>query len=240
MSIETIPFERLAIAAIPVAALVLLLFYWSLSWKNALYALSRMLVQLLLIGYALSFLFLSDSSLLVLGVLMVMLVASAWISLRTVPTERGRLFGQALLSIGLMGGLTLALVTQGVLQLDPWYDPQRMIPIAGMIFSNALNAVSLAAERMGAERERGCGARKARGIALNASLIPMTNALFAVGLVALPGMMTGQILSGVSPLIAVRYQIMVMLMTYAAAGLSAAFFLYRVWPARASDAEDRP
>ena len=56
-------------------------------------------------------------------------------------------------------------------------------------------------------------------------MIPATNALFAVGLVSIPGLMTGQILAGVSPLIAVRYQILVMLMVYAAAGMSAAAFL---------------
>jgi putative ABC transport system permease protein len=60
---------------------------------------------------------------------------------------------------------------------------------------------------------------------MQASLIPMINSLFAVGLVSLPGMMTGQILSGVSPLIAAKYQIVVMLMLFGVSGLSAAMFL---------------
>ena len=59
---------------------------------------------------------------------------------------------------------------------------------------------------------------------MTTGMIPVINSLFAVGLVALPGMMTGQILSGVSPLIAVRYQIMVMCMMFGGAGLSAAVF----------------
>jgi len=67
--------------------------------------------------------------------------------------------------------------------------------------------------------------KKARSIALQASLIPITNSLLAVGLVSLPGMMTGQILSGISPLIAARYQIMVMCMIFGSAGISAAMFL---------------
>ena len=66
---------------------------------------------------------------------------------------------------------------------------------------------------------------KARNIAFRASLIPITNSLFAVGLVSIPGMMTGQILSGISPLIAARYQIMVMCMVFGAAGISSACFL---------------
>jgi putative ABC transport system permease protein len=50
-------------------------------------------------------------------------------------------------------------------------------------------------------------------------MIPQVNGFLAVGLVSLPGMMTGQILSGVSPLIAVRYQVMVMAMVFATAGI---------------------
>ncbi len=94
-----------------------------------------------------------------------------------------------------------------------------------MIFANAMNSVSLAAERLEAELERETAYDQARNIAFRASLIPITNSLFAVGLVALPGMMTGQILSGVSPLIAARYQIMVMCMVFGSAGISSALFL---------------
>ncbi|MFW5447223.1 MAG: ABC transporter permease, partial [Methylophagaceae bacterium] len=66
---------------------------------------------------------------------------------------------------------------------------------------------------------------KARTIAFNAAFIPVVNSLFAVGLVALPGMMTGQILSGVSPVVAAHYQIVVMCMIFGSAGLSTAYFL---------------
>ena len=65
----------------------------------------------------------------------------------------------------------------------------------------------------------------ARNRAFTAALIPITNTLFAVGLVSLPGMMTGQILSGVSPLLAVRYQIIVMCMVFGSAGISSACYL---------------
>ncbi len=109
--------------------------------------------------------------------------------------------------------------------LHPWYLPRYLIPLAGMIFANAMNSVSLAAERFEAEIKRDVDYDQARSIALRASLIPIINSLFAVGLVSLPGMMTGQILSGISPLIAVRYQIMVMCMIFGAAGISSACFL---------------
>ena len=119
----------------------------------------------------------------------------------------------------------LILVTQFVLSLNPWFLPSYMIPLAGMIFANSMNSVSLAGERLNAELKRGMGFDAARNQALQAALIPITNSLFAVGLVSLPGMMTGQILSGISPLIAARYQIMVMCMIFGSAGLSAAIFM---------------
>ncbi len=100
-----------------------------------------------------------------------------------------------------------------------------MIPLAGMAFANAMNSVSLASERLQAEIDNGNSGIKARNTAFQASLIPTINSLFAVGLVSLPGMMTGQILSGVSPLIAVRYQIMVMCMLFAVSGIASATFL---------------
>ena len=106
-----------------------------------------------------------------------------------------------------------------------------MVPLAGITFANSMNSVSLAAERLHAEMARGEDYLTARKIALNAALIPITNALFAVGLVSLPGMMTGQILSGISPLIAVRYQIMVMCMLFGSAVISAALFVALVKPA---------
>ena len=97
-----------------------------------------------------------------------------------------------------------------------------------MIFASSMNGVSLAGERLIAELNRDRSYTEARGISLRAALIPITNSLFAVGLVSLPGMMTGQILSGISPLIAVRYQIMVMCMIFSAVGLSSFLFLLTV------------
>ena len=116
-------------------------------------------------------------------------------------------------------------MTQAVLNLHPWYLPSYVIPLAGMIFANSMNSISLAGERLQAELARDISYKKGRTIALKAALIPITNSLLAVGLVSLPGMMTGQILSGVSPLIAARYQIMVMCMIFGAAGLSTVCFL---------------
>ncbi|MFC1664246.1 ABC transporter permease [Pseudomonadota bacterium] len=224
-SVQTIELSSLAIAFVPVFLVVFIIYKWTLDYRSPLLAVSRMLVQLLIIGYFLAYLFESDSALLVVAVLMIMVLASSWIALRTVAQYRKRLFLKALVSIGIGGGSQLVLITAGVLKLDPWYLPQYVIPLAGMIFANSMNSVSLCAERLGAELGHEHDYVKARSTSFRASLIPMINSLFAVGLVSLPGMMTGQILSGISPLIAARYQIMVMCMLFASAGFSSACFL---------------
>ena len=226
----TIPLVNLSIAFIPALVVVFVLFKWSLGASNAMYGLVRMLGQLLLVGYFLAYIFESDSAWIVLGILSVMVFASSWIALGTIKDKRLVLYKQTLVAITLGGGIIFIIITQGVLQIDKWYSPQYTIPLAGMIFANSMNCVSLAVERLAAEIDRGVVYIEARRIALQASLIPVTNSLFAVGLVALPGMMTGQILSGVSPLIASRYQIMVMCMIFAAAGISTVIFLVLARP----------
>jgi UDP-glucose/iron transport system permease protein len=224
-SILLIPPQNLALAFIPVAAVVFILFKWDLNYKNIVYAVSRMLGQLLIIGYFLAYIFQSENILIIMLVLTIMVFSSSWIALRTVKTKRKALLLRTFTSIIIGGGITLIIITQGVLNLNPWYLPHYLIPLAGMIFANAMNSVSLAAERFYAEFERGQQFDEAKKIALSASLIPIVNSLFAVGLVSLPGMMTGQILSGISLFVAVRYQIMVMCMIFSSAGISTFIFL---------------
>jgi len=229
-TISTIPLFNLALSSIPALITVYIIFKWSLNASNAVYAIARMLVQLLLIGYLLAYIFESDSALIVLAILAVMVFFSSWIALGTVKVDRLHIYKHAFIAIATGGGLTLILVTNGVLELNPWYLAHTMVPIAGMIFANAMNSVSLAAERLSSELSRGVDYDSAKNIALQSSMIPVINSLFAVGLVSLPGMMTGQILSGVSPLIAARYQIVVMFMVFGSSGISTALFLLMVKP----------
>jgi putative ABC transport system permease protein len=224
-AITNIPLSQLAIAFIPVAITLSIFLRWSLGISGAAYALARMLLQLLLIGYVLAFIFGAEDAGLIVLVLSVMLVAASWIALGALKKQRRQLFFSVLLSIAVGGGVTLVVISQWVLELQPWYLPRYMVPLAGMIFANAMTAISLAAERLNAELEHNLSWADARVIAFNAAMIPVINSLFAVGLVSLPGMMTGQILSGVSPLIAARYQIMVMCMIFSSAGISTAIFL---------------
>jgi putative ABC transport system permease protein len=184
-----------------------------------------MLIQLLLIGYILIYIFDADHPGIIVSVVMVMLMAASWIALRPLKNKSPHLYWKALGAIFLGGIPTLVLVTQVVLSIQPWFLPRFFIPLAGMIFASCMNTVSVAAERFEAECANAMSYTDARNTALQVALIPVTNSLFAVGLVSLPGMMTGQILSGISPLVAAQYQIVVMCMIFGASGMSAAVYL---------------
>jgi len=210
---------------IPVAAVIVIYIRWTEDRTTLFYALFRMLVQLLLIGYVLTYIFDADSPYLIVGVLSIMLIAASVISLRPLKQAGTSLYYYTFISIFAGGVFTLILVLAGVLDLDPWYEPRFLIPLAGMIFANSMNSISISAERFESEINRNINFKEARATSYKAALIPIINALFAVGLVSLPGMMTGQILAGVDPMIAVRYQIMVMLMILGSAGISVAIYL---------------
>ena len=223
--ITFIPFHRLLFVFVPVLIVIIILNHWSLDWKKPLHATFRMLIQLTLVGYVLRHIFYSEATSLLLIILILMVFVSTYIALGVVKKDRANLFWITILAIAIGGGVNLLIVTKFILVLDPWYQPRYLIPLAGMIFSSAMNGVSLAVERLYAELGRNVTYQDAKGLAMKAALLPITNSLLAVGLVSLPGMMTGQILSGISPLIAVRYQIVVMCMIFSSVGLSSYLFL---------------
>lgn len=225
-TVHDIPLINFLALAGPALVVLAVLFYWNLNLGKSIYALARMLGQLLAIGYVLAFIFEAQSALWVLLVLTFMMLAATWISLNPLKGPTRPLYVAAFFAILVAGCVTLFAVTRGVLEITPWYAPRQMIPLAGMIFSSAMTAISLSSERLVSELKRGLAYQQARTIAFNASLIPTLNSLFAVGLVSLPGMMTGQILSGVTPLIAAKYQIVVMIMLFSSVGLSAVIFLF--------------
>lgn len=222
---STIPLVRLLAAFAPTLLLLAILRRWSLGAGSALYANGRMLLQLLAVGYVLTLVFETDEPAIVVAVVAVMIGASSWIALRPLRDRGVGSYLQVLVAISASGVVMLAIVSQVVLDLPRWFEPHIVVPLGGMIFANTMNTVSLSAERFEAERSRDVDLLEARNTALDAALIPQINGLLAVGLVSLPGMMTGQILSGVDPLVAVRYQIMVMCMVFGSAGLGAALYL---------------
>ncbi len=185
----------------------------------------RMVLQLLAVGYLLNLVFAVRSPAPVLLMLLAMTGFSLQVAGSRIKKRMPhfyRVVGSSIV-IG-CGGVTFYFCLL-VVGYTPWFDPRYLIPLAGMIIGNAMNGATLAAERLSCEmhdrREEietaiclGADARQAAEPALRAaytaSLIPTMNTMAATGIVALPGMMTGQILSGTEPVIAVRYQIAIM------------------------------
>ena len=222
---RTIPILELSLVFIPTIFLLVVMYRWQLKAFTGLYANIRMVLQLFLVGYFFTYVFETKEPVVIILLVIVMIGVSAWIAFRSFEEKDVKSYFIFFISIGLPGLIMLGLVTQFVLQMQKWFEPSLGVPIAGMIFANSMNTVSLAAERFESEIKRDKDYFNARRLSLEASLIPQINTLFAVGLVALPGMMTGQILSGIDPIIAVRYQIMVMWMTFGSGGLAAVMYL---------------
>jgi putative ABC transport system permease protein len=198
----------------------------------------RTIVQLLLVGYVLVYIFAVDRWYITVAALMLMLIVATFAAVGRQKKKVGRrlhwITGTAML---LGSAFTLIYISTLVVRVHPWYDPRYMIPIFGMIVGSAMNGASIALERLAEEmklRRAEVEAYLALGAsyqqasrqplrqALRASLIPTVNGLMVVGLVTLPGMMTGQILAGSSPLTAVRYQIVVVFMQAAAVAITTA------------------
>ena len=210
---------------IPLSIVLAVLVSWRVEVKNTIYATARMLGQLAVIGYVLRLVLTTDVAGLVVAIYVLMVAVAAWISLRPIPDERRRQLPSAFAALLAVTLPILALLLFVVIRPEPWYLPSYSIPLAGMVVANGMNVLSLAAERYNKEIQSRNDELDARRVALRAALIPPTNTFLAVGLVSLPGMMTGQILAGIDPLIAARYQIMIMSAIYAAGALSAALFL---------------
>lgn len=225
----------LVLAAIALARLKNVGQEWQMVWASL-----RMLLQLIAVGSLLHLVFAIQSPLTTLAILLVM-------GLCTLQVVGGRIrekmpgFYRVMaisLTVG-CGGATFVLCGL-VIGYTPWYDPRYLIPLAGMIIGNSMNGASLAAERlasgMGERREEletalclGATSRQACEPvvrqAFRAALMPTINTMAAMGIVSLPGMMTGQILSGTAPIIAVRYQIAIMCAITGAVGITSFLIL---------------
>jgi len=222
---QLISISSLLFMFIPIIIVGFVYFLWTKNFKEIGLATFRMILQLLIIGYFLSYIFQNQNPLMGLGILIFMISISSFIALRNIKDKKFSIYSKIFISIAVGGSFNLALVLFFVLDLEPFYQPRFIIPLAGMIYANSMNAISLCAERFENEIKTR-DYTGARAVSFRASLIPQVNAFLAVGLVSLPGMMTGQILSGVSPIIAVRYQIVVMAMVLGSAGTSVMIYLY--------------
>jgi putative ABC transport system permease protein len=205
--------------------------------KGMALAALRMVLQLAVVALALKFVFEVNSPLWTALFALIMLGAAGY---EVTSRQERRLPGLQALALGalppfLAGLLATLFAASAIIAPDPWYAPRYVLPIFGMMLGNALTGTSLVLDGVtqGALRERSAiEARLALGAsrfgalhgvlkrALTTALMPILTAMAATGVVSLPGMMTGQILAGVEPVAAAKYQIMIMLLIAGATGLA--------------------
>lgn len=200
-------------------------------WRLAIAAV-RTVVQLGLIGFVLEEIFALDRPSLVVALVLAMTVFAGREAASRSSRSYKWIFMDAWLAMAASCLVVGGVVTQLVIGVDPWFDPQYVIPLLGMILGNSLTGISLCLDRLLEHLQartheielRLCfGATRREALeapvraAVRTGLIPVINAMAAAGIVSLPGMMTGQILAGSPPLQAVAYQIVVMFMIAASA-----------------------
>ena len=225
MSVPISPFQLVLAAALIVVSV-------ALSWRlrlglgrTILVAGVRMTAQLLLVGLILGWVFSLQTPLPVVGIGLVMTLLAGQAAVSRSQQRYARIYFDSFVAVFgssfLLSGLALA----GIVQVRPWWNPQYAVPILGMVLGNTLTGVSLAVERftsdvinrrgqiegllaLGATRWEAAHSEVAT--AVRTGMIPTLNNMVIMGIVSLPGMMTGQILAGASPEKAVRYQIVIM------------------------------
>ncbi len=223
--------------------------------RPVLVAAARMVVQLLLVGYALRLIFaLASPAIILLVIAMMVLVAAREVAARPDQWLRKRgNFLIGLVAVAATTGLTAVLALTTAIRPHPWWTPQYAIPLAGIILGSVLNAASLsldhvlgtvARERTAIEAQLALGVSFKRATrtllrtACRRGVLPIINQMSAAGLITLPGIMTGQILAGLDPVQAVKYQILLMFLLAGSSGL-AAFLAAALALRQLGDSRDR-
>ncbi len=211
--------------------------------KDLLIGTIRTFLQLFLLGYVLKIVFALSNPWIVLLLFSFMIIFAARIISERVKEKSIPYFLPVLASMFLSYMIINSFVMAVIVQVKPWYQPVYFIPIGGMIIGNSMNSISIAMNHWfdGLKKERdrvelylSLGATPVESSkqnfkdAIKSGMIPSINALMSVGVVSIPGMMTGQILAGISPLIAIKYQIVIMLLIVGSTAMSTIFAMHIV------------
>lgn len=209
--------------------------------KEILISTVRMTLQLILTGYVLVYIFNNSTPLYTVLVIVIMEVFSIYNIYKRVKLVLTKKIKQVIAFSMLLGTLASILYfILVVIGLSPWYEPRYFIPIAGMIIGNSMTGISLGVNRLvdGMHAQKnlienalmlGAAPKTASKHIVNAAfdsaVLPTINSMVGMGIVFLPGMMTGQILSGVSPVTAIEYQIAIMLGILGSVALTVILFV---------------
>lgn len=194
----------------------------------------RMVVQLLLVGLVLDFVFRLRNPFTILLLALVMTALAGYHAVGRTKYRYKGVYLNSFISV-LFGSMTVTILSLvGIIRVEPWFEPQYLIPLLGMVLGNALNGIALGLDRftsdlmnrrdqvemllaLGASRWE--AAHELVRDAVRTGMIPILNSMMVMGIVSLPGMMTGQILAGADPSAAVRYQIVIVFMIAASVAL---------------------
>lgn len=195
--------------------------------KEITIATFRMTIQLVITGYVLVYLFENSHPFLTVAAVAAMLAFAVANIMKRVKVPLSEKI-KSVITLSMAAGTVVSLLyfLFVVIALSPWYDPRYFIPITGMIIGNSMTGITLGVSRLvegmysqkplieGALMLGATPKAAAKPVvdgAFDAAIIPTVNSMVGMGIVFLPGMMTGQILSGVSPITAIEYQIAIML-----------------------------
>ncbi|GJQ50405.1 MAG: iron export ABC transporter permease subunit FetB [Candidatus Kuenenia stuttgartiensis] len=236
-----IPWSQLSFCSVFVILLIGISLYESLRLeKTILIGSFRAVIQLILVGFFIKLIFDYKQWYVVMPILLVMIFVASQTVIKWLKNPVKGMYCCALISVSLASAFSLLFIFLLVVRIPVWYDPQYLIPVAGMIIANGMNGAALAGERYKSELEirvpeiemllslgyeSKMASRKSRQQALSASLIPSLNSMMVMGIVHLPGMMTGQIIAGSSPVTAVKYQIIIILSIAATVALTSWVFV---------------
>lgn len=243
MNSHNITNESLALALMLVVVAILISHKEKLALeKDIFWSVGRAIIQLIIVGYVLKYIFSVDDASLTLLMVLFICFNAAWNAQKR-SKYIAKAFISSFIAITVGAGITLAvLILSGSIE----FIPMQVIPIAGMILrSNAMVAVGLCYNNLGqrviSEQQQiqeklslGATPKQASAIlirdSIRAALIPTVDSAKTVGLVSLPGMMSGLIFAGIDPVKAIKYQIMVTFMLLSTASLStiiACYLTYR-------------
>ncbi len=202
--------------------------------KETIFGTLRMSLQLLFVGLYLEFIFALNSWLVNLAWIALMVVMANIATLRRANLSIRKMFPITMLSIGLSAGLVTFFFTAGILAVPP-QQARYVIPILGMILGNCMRGNIISLERfysgirenetefityqlLGANLNEALRPYLRR--AINAGMAPYISTMATMGIVSLPGMLTGQILGGSLPMTAIKYQIAIMICIFTASMLA--------------------
>ena len=208
-----------------------------------LWAAGRMVVQLLLVGLVLRLVFQVGSPWVTVGIVVLMIGAAAReVAVR--PSQRLQGWANYRIGAAAVGASSIATVALALLTAvrpSPWFDPRYAIPLMGIVLGSVLNSASLGldsffgglvAGRAAIEGRLALGATIHEALAelirnsIRRGLIPLINQMSAAGIITLPGIMTGQLLAGMDPVEAVKYQILLLFLLTGAGAMAASGAVY--------------